>query len=291
MAFSTDNIGKNCYINMSEDENVEDSLYGTIIGYYKDTDKNEEYYFVSINGNVKRIYDDSLINIVEDGGGGSGSITPGSIVTATGQMTSQQAATTRENLGAEPEKFVVTVSDDGQGNLSANKTFAEISIAYKAGETIVALYKRQICPLTFASIELLPCFRFEVITTTGNYGIISYSQLSVYSIFGGNDSWEMTGPIEFGNSITTETQSSVSITPIDKGVYTCTAAALTSLTITNPPATGEYSIVFTSGATPTTTTFPSAILGLEDFAAEANTVYEINVLDNRAVVGSWAVTQ
>lgn len=65
---------------------------------------------------------------------------------------------------------------------------------------------------------------------------------------------------------------------------------LTSLTITNPPATGAYSIVFTSGATATTTTIPATILGLEDFSAEANTVYEINVLDNRAVVGSWAVT-
>jgi len=65
---------------------------------------------------------------------------------------------------------------------------------------------------------------------------------------------------------------------------------LTSLTISNPPSTGAYSIVFTSGSTPTQTTFPATILGLEDFAAEANTMYEINVLDNRAVVGSWAVS-
>jgi hypothetical protein len=48
--------------------------------------------------------------------------------------------------------------------------------------------------------------------------------------------------------------------------------------------------VFTSGSTATSTTFPATILGLEDFAAEANTIYEINVLDNRAVVGSWAVS-
>jgi hypothetical protein len=48
--------------------------------------------------------------------------------------------------------------------------------------------------------------------------------------------------------------------------------------------------VFTSGATATSTTIPSTILGLESFAAEANTIYEINVLDNRAVVGSWAVS-
>lgn len=65
---------------------------------------------------------------------------------------------------------------------------------------------------------------------------------------------------------------------------------LTSLTITDPPATGSYSIVFTSGSTATTTTIPSTILGLESFAPEANTIYEINVLDNRAVVGSWAVS-
>lgn len=78
------------------------------------------------------------------------------------------------------------------------------------------------------------------------------------------------------------------ITPLNDYRYNC--GELTSLTITDPPATGEYSIVFTSGSTPTVTTFPATILGLEDFAAEANTLYEINVLDNRAVVGSWAVS-
>lgn len=83
------------------------------------------------------------------------------------------------------------------------------------------------------------------------------------------------------------TGSDPTITPSAFGIYNC--GTLTSLTITNPPATGSYSIVFTSGATATTTNIPSSILGLESFAAEANTTYEINVLDNRAVVGSWAV--
>lgn len=78
------------------------------------------------------------------------------------------------------------------------------------------------------------------------------------------------------------------IEPQANTIYTC--GELTSLTITNPPATGAYSIVFTSGATATVTTFPASILGLEDFAAEANTIYEINVLDNRAVIGNWAVS-
>lgn len=82
--------------------------------------------------------------------------------------------------------------------------------------------------------------------------------------------------------------STPTIEPAPNTVYNC--GELTSLTISNPPATGAYSIVFTSGSTATTTTIPATILGLENFAAEANTIYEINVLDNRAVVGSWAVS-
>lgn len=78
------------------------------------------------------------------------------------------------------------------------------------------------------------------------------------------------------------------IVPKRNRVYKC--GELSSLTITDPPATGAYSIVFTSGATATATTIPATILGLESFAAEANTLYEINVLDNRALLVSWAVS-
>lgn len=82
-------------------------------------------------------------------------------------------------------------------------------------------------------------------------------------------------------------ETTASITPQNNTIYQF--GELTSLTITNPPATGAYSIIFTSGATATTTVIPNTMLGLEDFAAEANTIYEINVLNNRALVGSWAV--
>ena len=78
------------------------------------------------------------------------------------------------------------------------------------------------------------------------------------------------------------------IQPLPNRIYKC--GTLTSLTVSTPLAEGAWSIEFTSGATATTTSFPAAILGLEDFAAEATTIYEINVLDNRAVVGSWAVS-
>lgn len=78
------------------------------------------------------------------------------------------------------------------------------------------------------------------------------------------------------------------VEPINNRRYQC--GTLTSLTISSPPVTGEYSIVFTSGATATTTIIPSSIHGLENFAPEANTIYEINVLDNRALIGRWAVS-
>ena len=88
--------------------------------------------------------------------------------------------------------------------------------------------------------------------------------------------------------VITVTGTTPTIEPQANTIYNCGEVA--SLTISNPPATGAYSIVFTSGSTATTTTIPATILGLEDFAAEANTLYEINVLDNRAVIGSWAVS-
>ena len=91
-----------------------------------------------------------------------------------------------------------------------------------------------------------------------------------------------------GPTIVSVDGTSPEITPANNTLYNC--GTLTSLTITNPTSVGSYSIVFTSGSTATQTTIPATILGLESFAAEANTLYEINVLDNRAVVGSWAVS-
>ena len=84
------------------------------------------------------------------------------------------------------------------------------------------------------------------------------------------------------------TGSEAVITPEPDTSYHC--GELTSLTVTDPPAAGLWMISFTSGASASVTAFPASIKGLDDFAAETNTVYEINVLDSRAVVGSWTVS-
>lgn len=69
------------------------------------------------------------------------------------------------------------------------------------------------------------------------------------------------------------------IEPAPNTIYNC--GELASLTISNPPATGKYSIVFFSGSTPTTT------VGIANFTAEANKRYKIKVEDNYATYDSW----
>ncbi len=81
------------------------------------------------------------------------------------------------------------------------------------------------------------------------------------------------------------TGSAPTISPTANVVYQC--GVLSSLSIADPPASGTYTVVFSSGSPATTTSFPAGILGLENFAAAVNTIYEINVMDNRAVYKGW----
>lgn len=64
---------------------------------------------------------------------------------------------------------------------------------------------------------------------------------------------------------------------------------LTNLTVTAIPANGDFIIRFTSGATPTTTSFPASMVFQSAFVATADTRYEISVSDGYAVVGEWPV--
>jgi uncharacterized membrane protein len=80
------------------------------------------------------------------------------------------------------------------------------------------------------------------------------------------------------------------ISPVANHIYLC-ETTLTSLTIVNPPATGYWDVVFESGATATTVTIPATVLfntsdGKMD-SIEKNRVYEINVMDNRAIACDW----
>lgn len=87
------------------------------------------------------------------------------------------------------------------------------------------------------------------------------------------------------------------IEPQANTIYNC--GELASLTISNPPATGAYSIKFVSGAAPTAVIIPPkpAMKWQTDdneppqgFPA-ANTRYEINVDDTYVVLGEWPVPE
>ena len=224
---------------------------------------------------------------------GTEGVTAASVASAIDDMTEQQASTTLGNLGGEPKKMVVTVRyDNGNNAYTADKTFAEIKAAYIAGKTIVVKYSDM--EYTFQDLiyegssfgqAYFAIYTFSNFNHSGRMRRIGVEQN------GEHEDWSYNEILLEEKSEVYEDNSSVlTITPEENYIYNCTAAALTSLTITNPPATGSYVIKFNSGSTATTTTIPSSIHGLESFAAEANTHYEINVEDNYAVIGKWAIS-
>lgn len=98
----------------------------------------------------------------------------------------------------------------------------------------------------------------------------------------GAPDWEQIKPITVQDTVsTTPTIASAA----DNTIYKFTQD-LTSLSLT--AGSGSYMICFHSGSTPTTTSFPVSILGLDDFVPEAKTYYEINIMDGRAVWMGWA---
>jgi hypothetical protein len=66
MAFSYNNVGKQCVLDVSTDNNINNYKLGTIIGYYHDSTNSEEYYTISVgsNGNCVLVDDDTSITIL-----------------------------------------------------------------------------------------------------------------------------------------------------------------------------------------------------------------------------------
>lgn len=223
---------------------------------------------------------------------GGGSVTPASIVAATGQMTEAQTDRMRANIVAAQDALRLTATPTAgpsenilMSGTWSGATWEEVSRAVLANR-LIQLDVAGIGPVTLL-YNLGSSSNVVSNDFVYNVGGRLYNVFVALFIADGNNRFHLSifnaRPYTVDIPGTTPT-----IYPEANTIYNC--GELTSLTISDPPATGAYSIVFTSGATATTTTIPTTILGLEDFAPEANTLYEINVLDNRAVVGSWAVS-
>lgn len=88
-------------------------------------------------------------------------------------------------------------------------------------------------------------------------------------------------------NVVTVSGTTASIEAAANTIYEC--GELSALTIISVPDTGEFTIKFTSGATPTTFTEPAGLVMPDNFAVEANKKYEINVSDGYAVDAKWTV--
>ena len=233
-----------------------------------------------------------LQRIIDTGGGGGGGPDSNAVhYTADSGKTASEKTQARANIdaaatsdipdvsGLEPKKLVVAVTVSS-GTYVANKTFSQMWTAFNGGRTVSV----EMGDAEFVLSAAAPAVMAFTSVSVGS-GNATLSMLTVDE----NDDWSYA---EFAAGVYTVTVSGSTpiITPADNTIYKC--GELTSLTVSNPPATGNYIIVFTSGSTATTTTIPSSVkfpTSDGSFAAEANTRYEINVSDGYAVVGEWPV--
>lgn len=222
-----------------------------------------------------------LQKIIDNGGPSPG---PGGTVTSVNGKTGAVALNV-DDVGAEPEKLIVTVTKSGS-TYSANKTHAEMSVARAAGKEIVVRYAdhdfhvettdmadfKFICLVYDDSDDYATVYQF-VATTNGITDFWSYYETYYQPM-----------PKAVTVSGTTPT-----IIPERNHDYQC--GELASLTISNPPPQGVYSIKFTSGSTPTQLSVPQTLVMPDGFTVEANTRYEINVEDGYALCAGWAVSE
>lgn len=217
--------------------------------------------------------------------------TSADIVALTAQMTAQQAANTRQNIGAEPEKFVITVIyDDVSDEYTADVAFEEIEAAYEAGKTIQCYYAPDIIMtyLDFLQNNDSANFVGFVSNDFDDNGSLITHILSIN--ISEDDTCSVTWTYYISAPAVVTDIDSTSITLAAKVNTEYHYGELASLTISSFPASGEFSIVFTSGSTETVLTVPQTLIMPDGFAVEASTRYEINVKNGYAVVGSWSVS-
>ena len=212
-------------------------------------------------------------------------VTPADIIAATGEMTSQQAATTLTNIGGEPKKLIVNITDD-VGGLSADKDLHVIQNAFVDGITVVAIYGYSEYYLMYSSYDDEEVYFISINEAYTSADIVV--SLLYASVEDDHDIWIEThwGFKSVPDVITDLLSTSITVTPVDNAVYEY--GELTSLTITNFPTPGKFCIWFNSGNTPSTVTGINNSDGTP-FQPEADKKYRIIVENGYATFDSWTV--
>ena len=206
--------------------------------------------------------------------------------TADTGKTDEQKAQARSNIGAlgadadKTFKVTFTITYLPSLEISCDKTLQQISDAYFAGKLVYA----NVGDFTYIleSIDTGDGI-CSFVAVTGEYLSIIYMPMA-------SDEWLMrSGYIQMRPTVVNVSGATPTIAEVGADtIYEC--GELTSLTITTASVYIDFIIRFTSGATPTTTSFPASMKFPEAFAAEANMRYEISVSNGYALVASWPVS-
>lgn len=248
--------------------------------------------------------------------GGAGSVTPEAIVSATGDMTAQQAADTRGNIGAgtysKPTNGITIYDLASDVQTSISKADNAVLVTQ---QTLSDAQKSQardnIGAISASDIGTVFTLKGSVATVadlpaTGNeVGYVYYVEavsagyIWLTSTTYPNGYWE-----ELGETIDlsayeekpTVVQVSGNTPTIalaqDNTIYELTGTAITSVTITARDSGAAFAVIFNtpSGSTPPTFTYPTVNMYMPDnFSLDVYRHYEINV-DSKgfAAVGSWS---
>lgn len=84
-----------------------------------------------------------------------------------------------------------------------------------------------------------------------------------------------------------QTETTVEIQPNVLNVWGTVASLTITLAEADPTKYNEYMIQFESGASPTTLTLPNTVSWLTDAAIEANTTYQISIVNNLGIMEGW----
>lgn len=114
-----------------------------------------------------------------------------------------------------------------------------------------------------------------------------YVVQNLRSEFGETASARLISPRGAASRILALEGTEVTIRPETGTVYEC--GEVTTLTLSELPASGSFLVVFTSGQNATTLTVPQTLAMPEGFAVAANTRYELSVRDGYALCAGWAV--
>ena len=175
------------------------------------------------------------------------------------------------------DKTTITITESN-GTFTSSKTLTEINTAIAADNLIEFINENGAQGWYLGGDNTVAQF-LCIYDTNGT------PTLYVYSVTSSDVSKTIYGLNPFKVTIT-GTSPSISIN--DNTIYTC-SSTLTSLTLTDTN-NKDFSVIFTSGVTPTVLTVPSNLHLPDQFEVDSDTRYELNVSNNYAVIGAWAVS-